>query len=172
MQRKKIIGELDRNGKVFESMLLGMPQERYRWRPGPTHWCLLEIVCHLGDEEREDFRARLAHVLEKPHTSMPAINPSKWVVERNYMDQDYDEKVEEFLLERKKSVEWLESLTLDSDKWSNVYEHEQLGSMSADLFLSNWLAHDLLHIRQITRLKYFYLKKVLSDESLDYAGRW
>jgi hypothetical protein len=43
--------------------------------------------------------------------------------------------------------------------------------MSARLFLHNWLAHDYLHIRQINRLKFAYLK-AHSDISLDYAGAW
>jgi hypothetical protein len=33
------------------------------------------------------------------------------------------------------------------------------------------MAHDLLHIRQITKLKYDYLK-YLSGQGLSYAGDW
>jgi len=43
--------------------------------------------------------------------------------------------------------------------------------MTASMFFSNWLAHDYLHIRQITRLKYDYLKQ-LTNEDLSYAGTW
>ncbi len=43
--------------------------------------------------------------------------------------------------------------------------------MTAKMFLSNWLAHDYLHIRQITKLKYDYLKQ-LTNEDLNYAGNW
>jgi hypothetical protein len=39
------------------------------------------------------------------------------------------------------------------------------------MFLHNWLAHDYLHIRQIIRIKYDYLKKT-SGEILLYAGEW
>jgi hypothetical protein len=46
-----------------------------------------------------------------------------------------------------------------------------LGRLSAGTFLSNWLAHDYLHIRQIIRLKYQYLQRQ-TRESLDYAGAW
>jgi hypothetical protein len=44
-----------------------------------------------------------------------------------------------------------------------------VGAVEAKNLLASWLAHDLLHIRQITRLKYQYLAK---DYAIDYAGNW
>lgn len=41
--------------------------------------------------------------------------------------------------------------------------------MSAKLFLTNWLAHDYLHIRQVNRMRYLYLK-TQTGIPLDYAG--
>ena len=49
--------------------------------------------------------------------------------------------------------------------------HPQIGAMTAKLVLFNWLAHDYFHFRQITRLKFEYLREV-GGEPLDYAGRW
>jgi len=43
--------------------------------------------------------------------------------------------------------------------------------MSASLFLSNWLAHDYLHIKQIIALKYKFLEQ-FSGVSIKYAGDW
>jgi hypothetical protein len=73
------------------------------------------------------------------------------------------------LHERKNSLEWLQSL--DKSAWENIYHHPKLGPMSATLILNNWLAHDYLHIRQITYNKYHYLKSN-SLTPLDYAGTW
>ena len=39
------------------------------------------------------------------------------------------------------------------------------------MMLTNWLAHDYLHIRQIIKLKFDFLKDQ-SDEHLSYAGEW
>ena len=85
------------------------------------------------------------------------------------MDQDYDLMLFKFLKQRKISVEWLE--TLKKPKWENSYAHPSLGNLSAGLFLSNWLAHDHLHFRQITKTKYDYLNEN-SDHDLSYAGGW
>ena len=127
------------------------------------------VICHLCDEDKEDFRARTKHTLETPELPLPPIDPTGWVTERKYMQQAFEEKIEEFLTEREYSIQWLESLT--DPEWGNAYQHPKFGKMTAKMFLCNWLAHDCLHIRQITRLKYDYLK-FISDEPLDYAGEW
>ena len=34
-----------------------------QWKQSENKWSMLEIICHLYDEEREDFRSRLAKIL-------------------------------------------------------------------------------------------------------------
>ena len=169
MEYNKIIQELTRNKLVFKELLTGLGQEEYLWKQNPDKWCLLEIICHLYDEEREDFRTRTKQVLESPELPLPKIDPVGWVKERNYLHQNFSQKLDDFLSEREQSVKWLNSL--ENPKWNNAYDHPKLGKMTAKLFLSNWLAHDYLHIRQITRLKFDYLN-YKSGEDLSYAGNW
>lgn len=165
----KIIQELARNKLVFKELLNGLPEEEYLWKQNPDKWCLLEIICHLYDEEREDFRTRTKQVLTSPELPLPKIDPVGWVNERKYLQQNFSEKLKDFLFEREQSVKWLQ--TLKNPGWNNAYNHPKLGKMTARLFLSNWLAHDYLHIRQITKLRYEYLK-FKSAEDLSYAGNW
>lgn len=164
-----IFTELEKNISVFKSLLENVPEEQYRWKPASDKWSLLEIVCHLYDEELEDFRARVKHVLETPSEKMPGINPVELVTARKYAEQNYESKLEDFLTERKKSVAWLRSLK--NPMWNNFYAHPKYGKLHATMFLNNWLAHDLLHIRQITKLKFDYFR-FTTGESFDYAGSW
>ena len=164
-----IINQLDNNQFIFERLLRGKQKDEFLWRPLANKWCLLEIVCHLIDEEREDFRDRVKHILENPLNEMPKINPEGWVLEREYVSQNYNEKVSEFLKERSHSIVWLH--TKNDANWDNAYHHAKLGFMSAKLFLTNWLAHDYLHIRQLIRYQYDYLKEK-SAIDLQYAGNW
>lgn len=165
----KIINGLEENRNVFKALLSDLTEEIFLWKPNPDKWCLLEIVCHLYDEEREDFRARTKHVLETPTEPLPPIDPQGWVNTRQYIQQNYSDKLNNFLTEREQSVKWLQGLT--NPNWDNAYQHEKFGQMTAKMFLSNWLAHDYLHIRQITKLKYDYLQQ-LTKEDLNYAGNW
>ena len=166
---KYIIEELLKNRAIFETLLSGLSSEEYLWRQNTNKWCLLEIVCHLYDEEREDFRARTKSVLETPTKVLLAIDPVGWVKDRNYIEKDYDPTLTSFLLEREHSVNRLHSL--ESPVWNKEHLHPKLGSMTAKLFLSNWLAHDYLHIRQIIKVKFDYLRKN-TNENLNYAGDW
>lgn len=165
----EITQELARNKDVFEGLLIGLSETEYRWKPSVEKWCLLEIICHLYDEEREDFRTRLKHVLEDSQSPLPPINPVGWVEERQYIEQNFSGKLVDFLHEREKSLKWLASM--EHANWGNSYKHPLFGEMSAKMFLANWLAHDYIHIRQIIRVKYGHLEKK-SAESLEYAGTW
>ncbi|MEP6584892.1 MAG: DinB family protein [Ginsengibacter sp.] len=169
MDIQYISKELAKNKNIFKSIFENTEEQEYLWKPLPNKWCLLEILCHLYDEEREDFRARIQHTFENPAEPMKPIDPVGWVLERKYIEQDYKIILEKFLSERDKSVEWLNDLP--NAKWNNIYYHSQLGEISAAMFLSAWLAHDYLHIRQITRTKYQYLQS-LTGHDLSYAGKW
>jgi hypothetical protein len=164
-----IIQSLNRNKDVFKELLQEVAQQEYLWSQEPSKWSLLEIVCHIRDEEVDDFRTRVKYVLEDPLQALPSIDPVGWVKKRKYIEQDYDSVLDNFIYEREQSVKWLSSLK--NPKWNNSYLHPKLGPMSAKLFLSNWLAHDLLHIRQIIKLRFDYLKYI-SSEDLSYAGNW
>lgn len=169
MDRIHCIEQLARHRGVFERLLNSLSEEEIRFRPAPEKWSLLEVICHLRDEEREDFRARLQHVLATPELPMPKIDPVAWVRERNYATKDFAVVLSGFLGERDRSVEWLRAS--QHLNWSNAYMHPKVGPVSCDLLLVNWVAHDLLHLRQIIKLRYDRLPTI-TTEPLDYAGTW
>ncbi|MGM5470068.1 DinB family protein [Flavobacteriaceae bacterium LMO-SS05] len=165
----QIIEQLNRNKAVFQDLLTNNTEEQVLWKQAPEKWCLLEIVCHLYDEERYDFRFRTQWVLETPNQSPPPIDPVGWVLAHHYIKQDYSKMLNTFLMERDQSLIWLQSLK--NVNWDHTFEHPKLGTLSAKHFLTNWLAHDYLHMKQILKLKYDFLKHQ-SGENLDYAGVW
>jgi hypothetical protein len=161
--------QFSKNRDCFKAILSGLNEEELHWRPQPEKWCLLEIICHLHDEEREDFRARLKVLLDTESDAFSPIDPEAWVNERDYLGSDYSKKLEAFISERNTSIKWLEGL---GEFNANAYrEHKYFGQMTAKLVLHNWLAHDYLHIRQINRYRYEMLAEQ-SAVSLEYAGNW
>lgn len=169
MNHTEIATQLKKNGAVFSFMLNGVDPAVYKWKPTPEKWSLLEIICHLYDEEHEDFRTRLKQTLEDPEKKLPSINPAGWVTERKYAEWNYIETLRKFIEEREESVKWLKSL--GPVNWQNTHHHPKFGELSADMFLQNWLAHDYLHLRQIIKTKYDYLRST-SNVRFDYAGNW
>ena len=167
---KQLIKKLEHNRLLFQAELSVLSKEEQLWRPAPEKWCLHEIVCHLYDEEREDFRARIRHVLRSPNTPFAPIDPERWVMSRAYIKWDYNTFLEKFMWERSQSVMWLN--TVNEASLKNAVGHQHFGEISGEYLLHNWLAHDYLHLRQINRYKYFMLKESNPKISLEYAGGW
>ena len=168
MNPENIIEKLGKNHFVFKHLFAETSFEEFNFKSN-GNWSLLEVACHLLDEEIEDFRARIEHILTTPDKPLKSISPQKWPLERNYSGQDFGTVVERFLSERKKSLEWLKSL--QQPKWEQTVYHPAVGERSAKKFLFNWLAHDYHHIRQINRIQHTFLKFSRGDD-LTYAGKW
>ncbi len=169
MEQLKIAKELERNKLCIQHLLQGKTSQHYTWKASPQEWSLLEIICHLYDEERDDFRARVKHTLFSPAATMPSIDPVGWVTQRHYSEQNYEEKILAFVKERQISIDWLRSL--ENPNWENTHDHPVFGAVSAKMFLENWLAHDYLHLRQIVKVDYLFLR-ASSKGDFRYAGDW
>src|SRR5262250_3689576 len=98
--------ELAQFPRVLDALLAGLDEEGWRARPAPAEWAPVEIVCHLRDEEVEDFGARLRVVVEGGAGFTP-IDPERWAVERRYLDDDGPRALATFLERRAKSLEAL-----------------------------------------------------------------
>lgn len=98
-----IIRQLEIHQNVFTQILTIDNSFDVYWKPETSKWCLLEIACHLLDEEIFDFRSRVQHTLENPHLKMPPIDPVGWVNSKKYLEQDYSNVVQKLLEERNHS---------------------------------------------------------------------
>jgi DinB superfamily len=164
-----ILQGLESNGLIIQQLLQDAPAEMIVFRPAPGKWNLLEIACHLVDEDAYDFGARVKHVLENPGVTPPSIDPQAWVLEKDYAGQDYATVIQQFVAGRREWISYLRALR--NPNWENAWAHPKRGALPAKLFLENWLAHDYLHLRQIIATKYAYLLSV-ADVPMDYAGEW
>ena len=66
-----------KNRPVFEGLVRGLSLEQARWKPSPDKWSILEVVNHLYDEEREDFRQRIELVLTDPTKRCPLLSHAR-----------------------------------------------------------------------------------------------
>lgn len=161
--------KLAHNGTVIEHLVRSVGETQARWRPAENKWNVLDVVCHLLDEEREDFRNRIDMTLHHPGEPWPRIDPEGWVTSRNYAARDLSETLDQLLEERVASVAWLG--TLADPAWDAVYRHP-LGDLTAGDLMAAWLAHDYLHIRQLTKLLFDYTMHITTPYATGYAGEW
>lgn len=145
----RIIQRLDAAPAAIGAMCSSLSPDEARFKPPSGAWSILEIVCHLVDEETDDFRARIESTLRDPAVKWPLTDPEGWAAQRNYADQDLAAKLQQFTDERAKTITWLRSLK--SPDWQAAYQHPRIGPVRAGELLVAWPAHDALHIRQIAK---------------------
>jgi hypothetical protein len=142
-----------------------------RWKPADGAWSILEIVCHLADEEVDDFRARVRSTLETPRQEWAPIDPEMAAIQRNYNDGNLSDAIERFVYERNASVAWLQDNLDDIAEHSDqAYEHPRFGPITVGELFGSWVAHDQLHIRQISKRLYQMTNRDAAPYSTRYAG--
>lgn len=169
MDLSDITNKMANNAATIQSLSQGVTDEQAQWKPDPDTWSFLEVINHLYDEEREDFRFRLEYILHRPGESWPDIDPQGWVEHRGYNQRDFNQSLSNFLAERESSLNWLKGLPLvDWDTDSNT----PFGKITAGDMLAAWVAHDLLHTRQFVELHWAYTLQTVQPYKIDYAGEW
>jgi len=169
MEFKTLYQELTHSTEMLRSLLAGIGAEEARMKPSKATWSILEVTCHLYDEEREDFREHLDFILHRQDEEYHRIDPQGWVKQRRYNQQDFKKMQAKFFRERRKSLLWLKGLN-DAD-WNITYK-ASWGSMSAGVMFASWVAHDNLHIRQLVELRRWHIERMSKPYNIRYAGDW
>ena len=169
MQVSRCIEHMVRNAAAIRA-LCNDPGLEPHWKPSPERWSTVEVLCHLADEEREDFRVRLDLTLHDPEAEWPPIDPAGWVTARDYASRDPQGALDEFLEERGRAITWLEGL--DAPDLSIARTHPVAGTLRAGDLLAAWVNHDLLHLRQIVALQYEWIETTSKPFHSQYAGDW
>jgi hypothetical protein len=169
MNLHPFLNQMAVNAQSLQHLTAGVTDEQARWKPAADSWSMLEAINHLYDEEREDFRVRLDIILHRQQAPWPSIDPQGWVTSREYNTRDLEQSVRNFLHERDQSLAWLRSLEAPD---MEAMVTSRLGSMRAGDMFAAWVAHDLLHMRQLVELHYAYTTHLLRPYSPQYAGDW
>jgi len=164
-----MLQQLAQNAQRIRALAEDLPAKQAHWKPDAETWSVVETINHLADEERLDFRVRIDYTLHRPGEAAPPIDPAGWVIQRAYNQRDLQPSLADFLAERARSLEWLQSL--QEPNWNATFQ-APWGEMRAGDFLASWIAHDLLHIRQLVELLWAYSMHQGQPYSVQYAGEW
>ena len=169
MEIKALYQELLHSTEMIRALLAGVAPEAARFKPDAESWSMLEVVCHLYDEEREDFREHLDFILHRQNEAWHVIDTVGWVTERKYNQQNFAEMQGKFFAEREKSLAWLQGL--QHPDWEKSFT-TPYRTISAGEMFACWAAHDNLHIRQLVELRRVRLENITRPYNLKYAGDW
>ncbi len=166
-----LIGRLARFSHALPAVVRCFSSTDVVWKPDAASWSALEIVCHLADEEAEDFPTRVFLTLEDPAMDWPGIDPEGWAASRGYQSRDLKAELARFVDLRAQNIEKLGSL--ENPDWSSTKVHPEFGDMVASDLLAAWCAHDALHLRQLAkRLHQLANRDAGTDSTTRYAGTW
>ncbi len=138
--------ELARFPALLEGLVGDLDEATWRARPEPGEWAPVEIVCHLRDEEAEDFGARVRVVLEGG-TRFAPNDPERRAVDRQYHQANPSEALAAFRARRMTSLDLLGSVV--PDRLLGTAERPNTGRLSGLDLLASWVAHDRLHLQQL-----------------------
>src|SRR5262245_55498759 len=150
--------ELARFPALLDALVAGLSPARWRARPAPDEWSAAEIVCHLRDEEAEDFGARIRVVLGGGARFAP-IDPEGWATARRYRTADPAEALAAFHRHRRESLALLAELP--AERLATSGESSSGLRLSGLDLLCAWVTHDGLHLRQLA-----------GTLTRDWADRW
>ena len=163
MNLHELITRMNANAQTIRQLVSGFSVEQAQWKPDSDTWSVVEVMNHLYDEERADFRARLLRAWELPPMG------ADFTGDFPYDAQDITAALAAFLTEREQSLAWLK--TLNNPAWDIVVQIHDF-EITTGQVMASWAAHDILHMRQLVELHYAQMQRQTDPYLVRYAGEW
>jgi len=167
---EETIRQLNGNAGAMRALVQTISVEQAQWKPNPDTWSMQQVMEHVYNEERIDFRKILKRMLNAPPQP-----PGESLSEEYVPVESCRHALEDFLMEREASIKWLRAL--ESPDWEVTAQWPfgpsgDVMVFSAGDVLLSWVEHDILHLRQMIELLHAWNEKQAPPYSLQYAGGW
>jgi hypothetical protein len=137
---------LESSGHAFAATLDALTPKLGSWRPAPGEWCVNEVVGHVIEAERNGFAGRIQVILGAEEPDLPTWDRDQIIKDRDDCTRDPKELKRELLELRGQSIKQVRSLRPDQLARGGV--HPQVGRLTVDELLHEWVHHDGNHLRQ------------------------
>lgn len=128
----------------------GLTQETLRRREAAGKWSVMEVVSHLADTEWvAGYRYRATLAEDGP--SLPGYDQDLWVGRLGSNEAPLEPTLERLQRLRHWNLELLGSVS--EDDWQRAGHHSERGHESLGQLFRLLAAHDLVHLRQIARIR-------------------
>jgi len=137
---------LDESGRAFAGTLRSIPPALASWHPKPGEWCVNECVGHVIEAEKRGFAGRVRIILGEESPDLPGWDRTSIAHARNDCEKPPAELAGELSTLRAESVAMIRSLRPEQlDRGGN---HADVGPLTVNDLLHEWVHHDGNHLRQ------------------------
>ena len=154
---------LARTPTTLDALLRGLPDGWIAANEGGETWSPFDIIGHLIHGERTDWIPRARIILEHGDAK-PFEKFDRLAQFRESEGRTLASLLDEFEALRRENLQALDSLHLTDADLDRSGLHPELGVVTLRQLLATWVAHDLDHIAQISR--------VLARQYSDEVGPW
>lgn len=119
------------------------------YRSAPDEWTIREILAHLVDDEMYVMRTRMERIIKEDHPHLAPHDEKAWYAQRNTARDALAELLADFATQRAASLGIITMLR-ESD-WLREGFQPEIGTFTAEGWLTHWAEHDTVHLRQIER---------------------
>lgn len=147
----KSIAILERTPNVLSSMLKNIPNDWVSCNEGPETWSAFDVIGHLIHGEKTDWMRRTKIILsDKTDKSFEAFD--RFAQFKTKRGKSINDLIIEFARLRETNLEELKTLQINESDLKKTGNHPAFGPVSLKQLLATWVAHDLSHIAQISRV--------------------
>jgi GNAT superfamily N-acetyltransferase len=157
------IAVLARTPRALDALLRDLPDEWTRTNEGGSTWSAYDILGHLIHGERANWMARARMILEFGETRT-FDRFDRLAQERENQGRSLAQLLDEFAHVRSKNLVELRALNLQPEDLDRAGRHPSFGTVRLGQLLATWVAHDLTHLHQISR--------VMAHQYRDAVGPW
>jgi hypothetical protein len=113
-------------------------------------WSMTQVLQHLADSDLV-WGYRLRMVLAHDRPTITGYDQDLWASRLHYADADPKQAIEEFTTLRHANLRLLSQAT--ADDLQRVGVHAERGEESVERMIKLYAGHDLLHLRQLARIR-------------------
>jgi hypothetical protein len=141
---------LARTPATLDTLLRGLPAWWTAANEGPDTWSPFDVVGHLIHGEETDWLPRVKIILE--HGEGRAFDKFDREAQFDAPSRSLEQRLDEFARLRRDNLRELAALKLAESDMNRTGRHPALGVVTLRQLLATWVAHDLDHIMQISRV--------------------
>jgi len=155
---------LDHTPAALNSLLRDLPETWTHRNEGPGTWSAFDVVGHLIDCEHTNWIPRIEWILNYGETQ-PFRRFDRAGHACETAGKSLPELLDEFARLRLENLGIFTTMNLQPADFERRGLHPSLGPVTLSNLLSTWVAHDLTHLHQISRIMAYQYREAVGPWS-------